>query len=157
MRELARAEATPITGTTTLEAAVADLRSGFGALRIETEGLVSVLLGMSPESIGVVLSHVADNAQRHGATTLTIASARDGDDWKLVIRDDGRGVSLANRARIFDSFFTTRREDGGTGMGLAIVRAMLEAHGGRIDLIEDDDANPPFGAAFALIVPLAQF
>ena len=52
----------------------------------------------------------------------------------MTVADDGEGVSPNNRTQIFDSFFTTRRDSGGTGMGLAIVRAMLDAHGGAIRL-----------------------
>lgn len=66
-----------------------------------------------------------------------------------------RGISRANRDRVFDSFFTTRRESGGAGMGLAIVRAMLEAHGGRIELLGDESDQAP-GAAFALTIPAAR-
>lgn len=61
------------------------------------------------------------------------------------------GVSPNNRSRVFESFFTTRRDRGGTGMGLAIVRAMLTAHGGWIDL---EDAGR--GAHFVVQVPLSQ-
>ena len=52
----------------------------------------------------------------------------------IKVTDNGEGVSPNNRTQIFDSFFTTRRDSGGTGMGLAIVRAMLDAHGGAIRL-----------------------
>ena len=61
----------------------------------------------------------------------------------MTVLDNGDGVSRNNRSRIFDSFFTTRRESGGAGMGLAIVRSMLHAHGGAIRLLEYDT-----GAAF---------
>ncbi|MGD9544298.1 MAG: ATP-binding protein [Methylocystis sp.] len=155
LRELARAEATPIAGETTLEKGLAELRSAFSALRIEAEGPLSASVGMSLENVSVALSHLADNAQRHGATKLTISCARKGDDLMIVVRDDGRGVSRANRDRIFDSFFTTQREEGGTGMGLAIVRAMLQAHGGSIDFIEEGDDETSRGAAFAIAIPLA--
>jgi signal transduction histidine kinase len=69
---------------------------------------------------------------------------------RIKVADDGEGVSPNNRGQIFDSFFTTRRERGGTGMGLAIVRAVLEAHGGTIRLV---DAGT--GAAFELKIPIA--
>ena len=68
----------------------------------------------------------------------------------VKISDNGEGISPNNRTQIFDSFFTTRREQGGTGMGLAIVRAVLEAHGGTIRLADSDS-----GAAFELTIPVA--
>ena len=70
---------------------------------------------------------------------------------RVRVTDDGVGVSPGNRARIFDPFFTTRRAEGGTGLGLGIVRALLRAHGGDIDLAESER-----GAAFALTLPSAQ-
>lgn len=69
---------------------------------------------------------------------------------RVDIRDDGQGISANNRAKIFDSFFTTRRDSGGTGMGLAIVQAMLTAHGGSIALVESGR-----GAHFAVTLPVA--
>jgi len=68
----------------------------------------------------------------------------------VKVSDNGEGVSPNNRTQIFDSFFTTRRDSGGTGMGLAIVRAMLDAHGGAIRLL--DSAQ---GTAFELTIPIA--
>ena len=66
------------------------------------------------------------------------------------IADDGAGISPGNRDRVFEPFFTTRREAGGTGMGLQIVRSMLAAHGGTIRLLPSES-----GAAFEIRVPLA--
>jgi len=66
------------------------------------------------------------------------------------VRNDGDPISEANRERIFDAFFTTRRDTGGTGMGLAIVKAVMTSHGGSIRLLPTER-----GAAFALQFPIA--
>ena len=55
---------------------------------------------------------------------------------RLMISDNGAGIASGNQERIFAPFFTSRRDQGGTGMGLAIVRSLLNAHGGRIDLVD---------------------
>src|SRR5258708_5932634 len=95
----------------------------------------------------------AENPVAVGATKLSasIAGLRSA-FAALDIRasDDGEGISANNRTQIFDSFFTTRRDSGGTGMGLAIVRAMLDAHGGAIRLLDIEQ-----GTAFELSIPLA--
>ncbi len=52
----------------------------------------------------------------------------------VEISDDGPGISPANAARVFEPFFTTARARGGTGLGLAVVRSLLAAHGGDIEL-----------------------
>ncbi|MFS8035541.1 ATP-binding protein [Xanthobacter sp. AM11] len=153
LRELARAEGLPTAGTTTLAAAVADLRTGFATARIEARGALLAPVRLSPENARIVLSHLADNALRHGARRLDISACREAGMLRVTVRDDGAGISAANRDKIFDNFFTTRRDSGGTGMGLPIVRAMLEAHGGGIAL--DRSEGPGRGAAFILSLSLA--
>jgi len=63
----------------------------------------------------------------------------------VLFCDNGRGVSPGNREKIYDPFFTTRREQGGTGLGLGIVRSLVEAHNGTIELREAGS-----GTTFAL-------
>jgi len=67
----------------------------------------------------------------------------------LEVADRGPGVPAGNRARIFDPYFTTKRE--GTGLGLAIVKKIVLDHGGSID-VED---RPGGGAVFRIALPLA--
>ncbi|MGE7469358.1 HAMP domain-containing sensor histidine kinase [Bosea sp. NPDC003192] len=138
LRELARAEATPTDGATSLGPVIEVLRSAFPRLAIQAGGDLASPIGMSAENLQIVLSHLADNAERHGATRLAVDAEPQADSIRLHVRDDGQGISPNNRARIFDSFFTTRRDSGGTGMGLAIVRAMLETHGGTISLSDSE-------------------
>jgi signal transduction histidine kinase len=67
----------------------------------------------------------------------------------LEIADRGLGVPAGSKARIFDPYFTTKRE--GTGLGLAIVKKIVLDHGGSID-VED---RPGGGAVFRIALPLA--
>jgi len=53
--------------------------------------------------------------------------------------NDGEPIADNNRDKVFKPFFTTRRESGGTGMGLEIARSMLRAHHGSINLSDTDD------------------
>jgi two-component system, OmpR family, sensor kinase len=89
-------------------------------------------LPLSAEGLTIVMGHLAENARLAGAATLT-CQLQPGP--VLIVRDDGPGISDGNKARIFEPFFTTNRDKGGTGMGLAIVRAVMEAHSHEIDLI----------------------
>ncbi len=154
LRDLARAEAMPTAGTTTLAAVVADLAAGFPALAIAATGDLGAPIRISPENARIVFAHLADNAQSHGARRLDLAAARESGAVRVRVADDGAGISPTNRERIFDSFFTSRRDSGGTGMGLPIVRAMLEAHGGDITLAAEGEAHRT-GASFVLHIPLA--
>lgn len=150
LRELARAEEPPTGGRTSVEQAIEALRSVTSGLAIDAAGDLAVPVAISLENLRIVLTHLADNALQHGAARLAIDVSRDSGSLRFDIRDDGPGISPNNRAQVFDSFFTTRRDSGGTGMGLAIVQAMLTAHGGSIRLVESER-----GAHFAVMLPVA--
>lgn len=139
LRDLARAEAPEPSGTASLDAVIAELRSSFDRLTIEAKGSAACDIGLSPESTMMVLSHLADNAARHNARTLQIAVSRDAQDVVAIVGNDGEPISAQNRDRVFDAFFTTRRDSGGTGMGLAIARAVLRSHGGAIRLLDAEE------------------
>jgi signal transduction histidine kinase len=150
LRDFARAENPVAVGAATLSGTLAALRPGFAALDIRASGELDTPTRMSEENAAIILSNLADNAVRHGSSRIDISATQKGNLLLVTLSDNGEGVSPNNRAHIFDSFFTTRRESGGTGMGLAIVRAMLDAHGGTIRLL--DSAR---GTAFELTIPLA--
>ena len=90
---------------------------------------------MSAEKAMIVLTHLTDNAVRHNATSVQIEAASESSSVRLTVSNDGDPISDANRDKIFDAFFTTRRDTGGTGMGLAIVQAVMVSHGGSIRLL----------------------
>ena len=98
-----------------------------------------------------VVRNLLDNAARHATSTVAVTV----DGARLVVEDDGPGIAEADRDRIFERF--TRldegraRDDGGSGLGLSIVRAVVEAHGGRVQV----DGSPHLGGA-RFTVDLAQ-
>ncbi len=147
MRDLARAENALPGGTSHLPEILERLRERFPSLVIVAESAAPIL-PIPPDDALLVLSHLADNAAAHGACKLTVSA--DADDFRtiLTVSNDGDAITPYNRDRIFEPFYTTRRESGGTGMGLTIVRAMLKAHGGDISL----DGNTDF-AGFHISLP----
>lgn len=151
LRELARADNPAIGGATSLAAIVQALQRRFEGLDLMVAGEDAPPIALSSENSDIVFGHLADNSMRHGATQLVIRAHESGGKLMVRVADNGSGVSSGNRDRIFDPFFTTRRAEGGTGMGLGIVRALLRAHGGDIALEECIQ-----GAAFVLALPLAQ-
>jgi PAS domain S-box-containing protein len=79
---------------------------------------------------------------------LSVATAKDGSNGVLVtVRDSGIGLDAASLARIFEAFYTTKSD--GMGMGLAISRTIIEAHGGQLWATP----NVPHGAIFRLKLP----
>ena len=86
---------------------------------------------VSAAAIETILETVVENARQAGASVVTIrVEAADGVCVSVV--DDGPGVAAADIERIFEPFFTGRREEGGAGLGLAIARSLLAASGGTI-------------------------
>ena len=90
-------------------------------------------------ALETVLTTLIDNARAAGAGHALIAAAHDGQTTTLRVTDDGGGIAPADRARIFEPFFTSRRETGGTGLGLPIARALIEGNRGSLTL----DATSP--------------
>jgi len=85
---------------------------------------------INSEGLGIVLRHLLGNAMAHGASQVTIRPTDSG----FEIADNGTGISDDISAQIFHPFFSTRREAGGTGMGLAIVARLIETLGGKISI-----------------------
>jgi signal transduction histidine kinase len=151
LRDFARAENPVAIGAAKLSVAVANLRSAFASLDIRASGDLDTAMRISEENAAIIFSNLADNAMRHGSSRLDISAMRQANLLLVKVADNGEGVSPNNRTQIFESFFTTRRDRGGTGMGLAIVRAMLDAHGGAIRLVDSEQ-----GTAFELTFPAAE-
>ena len=80
------------------------------------------------------LYNVVQNAIQamKGSGTLTISSQQDGDCVLMKIRDTGMGISAEHLQKIFDPFFTTKGPDEGEGLGLYIVRQIIEKYAGTI-------------------------
>ena len=150
LRELARAEVPLDAKGVSVQHVAEALRQRVPALQIVAMGDTEALFAMSPEAAMIVFAHLADNAAQHGATELIVTAARRGDKLRIIVGDNGSGIGKGNRERVFDPFFTTRRDDGGTGMGLGIARSMVQAHGGTIELMRPASER---GASFELILP----
>jgi signal transduction histidine kinase len=113
------------------------------------------LIEGDPTQIQQVLVNLVSNAfdamrqTPPGERKIEISTAGNGDDQvRLSVRDHGAGIPMEMRGRLFDQFFTTKEH--GLGMGLAIVRSIVEAHGGKIDAENVADG----GARFYFTLPI---
>jgi signal transduction histidine kinase len=81
-----------------------------------------------------------------GRGSIEIAVSRDGNGLAVTIADHGAGIPDDLRQRVFEPYFTTKRD--GTGLGLALVRQTIEAHNGTITVAE----TPGGGATFSIVL-----
>lgn len=142
LRRAARARESRHVGQCRLADMAAGLAAAHPTLKLRISG-ETVSFPMAATGLDLVLGHLLANAAQHGARAVELAASDDGP--VLEVRDDGPGISSGNGARVFDPFFTTRRGEGGTGMGLTIARNVLAAHGAALELLD-----APRGAAFRL-------
>jgi two-component system sensor histidine kinase KdpD len=123
------------------------------------EGLPAVRL--DAKAVAEVVYTLLDNAAKYSPTGTRIGVAVEGagDGWvRLSVEDEGAGVPRELRERVFDKFFRAMRDGDsgthqppGTGMGLAIARGIVEAHGGQIHI---EDARRGRGSRVVVTLPV---
>jgi signal transduction histidine kinase len=118
--------------------------------RIDVEARAGLAVRIAPEVLATVLETLVENSVQAGAGALAISAEPHRENLALSVADDGPGIVPADRERVFEPFFTGRREAGGAGMGLAIVRSLLAANGGTIVVQPSSE-----GALFVITLPLA--
>ena len=105
-----------------------------------------------------VLANLLENALRHtpAGGRVTVSARRRADEAELAVRDSGEGIPSDQLPRVFERFYRVdagrTRTRGGSGIGLAIARPLVEAHGGRI---RAQSAGPNRGAVFTVTLPVA--
>lgn len=109
-----------------------------------------------------VLTNLLENAAKYaepGTPIIVGARVENGPggahDLYLSVADRGEGIPRAEQGRVFDKFYRlegSRRRVGGTGMGLAIVKGLVEAHGGHVTV----ESTPGQGSTFTAILPIEQ-
>lgn len=156
--ELARAEAglhdtqrTPLDLVDMVDGLLASMRSDerFANVRFEREGAEAVPARVAAERLETALRNLLANAATFASPdgTVTVRLTEEPSTIVLQVVDTGPGIAEDDLPRIFDRYFTRRQ--GGTGLGLALCRAIVEAHGGTLSA-----ASPPGeGAVFTARLP----
>ena len=144
-----------------IEAAVRSVAEAYESkgVRLSTDitaGLPDLSLDL--ERIGQVLGNLLDNALRHtpvgGAVTMSAATSRRTGDLVLTVADSGEGIPAEHLPHVFERFYrvdTARdRAHGGSGIGLAIAKALVEAHGGQLTATSPGTGQ---GSTFRILLP----
>jgi len=110
---------------------------------------------VDPVRLDQVLTNLLDNARAYAAgSPVQVVARQAGGTVELRVADHGPGIPGPERERIFDQFYRLKgggRRPEGTGMGLAICRGIVEAHGGRLRV----ETTPGGGASFVLTLPVS--
>lgn len=107
---------------------------------------------LSRLEIEQVLINLIQNAVQatEGPAVITIRTGRTADSVWITVRDNGTGISEEQKQRLFDPLFTTRQEQGGTGLGLSVSNSIVRSYGGSIDV----DSVVGEGTTVAVTLPL---
>ncbi|MGQ3356248.1 MAG: sensor histidine kinase [Phreatobacter sp.] len=125
-------------------------------VKLQVEVPPGIVLDSYPGPYGQVVTNLFINALTHAfpdgrSGTFAIAAAAEGDQVVMTFRDDGVGMNAEVQRQAYDPFFTTRRGEGGTGLGLNIVFNIVTRRlGGRISL----SSTPGVGTTFRIVLPL---
>jgi signal transduction histidine kinase len=106
------------------------------ALPVDTRGVAAVKVRGDRKGLGHLVRNLLDNAARHAASRIEISTLLEDGAPVLLVDDDGPGIPDAERARVFERFTrlssSRSRDDGGAGLGLALVQRVAEQHGGAV-------------------------
>ncbi len=126
---------------------------------ISLGGLDAARVHGSQRDLERVLRNLTDNARNHAHSLIRISLSNENGVAELTVENDGVGIAVADRERLFERF--TRQDDsrvrsltgGGFGLGLAIARQVVVAHGGTLAI--HDRADGQSGVAFRIRIPTA--
>jgi signal transduction histidine kinase len=125
---------------------------------VQTERVSAGRVRGSREQLTRVVRNLLDNAVRHSTANVRVSLAAT-DEVVLTVEDDGPGIPVTQRGLVFERF--TRldegraRDAGGLGLGLAMVRAITERHGGNVEITDATDPAYP-GARVVVTLPSAE-
>jgi PAS domain S-box-containing protein len=117
------------------------------------EKLDSCHVFVNPLEIEQVLLNLIQNAVQaagNGPVKVHVSTERSPATVKIMVRDNGRGLTEAEKAQIFDPFYTTRQLEGGTGLGLSIAYSIVKDHSGSIEV----DSQVGQGTTVTVELPL---
>jgi signal transduction histidine kinase len=152
--ERAGVETEPVDVTELVGSELRDAQLRHPDLTLGFDGSSAPVMAVKP-GLRRVVRNLIENACSYGRDTVSVTIGSDASQMTLFVDDDGPGIPLDDRARVFERFVrldeSRARSSGGTGLGLAIVAEFVSANGGTVSIVD----SPLGGARFAVTVPLA--
>ncbi len=153
--------------STDIATEIDEIVSGFEPLaeahgvRLTTRLERGIVASVDRSALRQVVLNLLDNAVRYGppGQDVTITTKAAGDRWTLEVTDEGPGIPADERERIFTPYYRMARDTGGavggTGIGLAVVRRLVDEHGGRVHVAAaNGDGSAGAGARFVVALPI---
>ena len=124
-------------------------------LDVQIRGPLDVV--RDPAAVGLILHNLLDNAVRHSPpqTTVRLRAEPRAGYAEIVVEDEGIGIDPADLPRVFERFYSGRGSEvkGGSGLGLFLVRELVQAHEGSVDIRNRTDRA---GTVVTVLLPLAE-
>ena len=126
-------------------------------MHVEVDAAAPTVVRGDPDRLREVVDNLLDNALRHApaGSNVSVSVQRDGCEARLAVHDQGPGLSADAQAHVFDRFYRADRSrarvSGGLGLGLAIAKAIVDAHQGRLSV----DSALGQGATFTMRIALS--
>src|SRR4030088_2124220 len=127
-----------------------------GTVNVALAAAPLTILG-DPERLATAVDNLLQNAVKFsaGPPEIEVTGSRDDGHVRLVVRDHGLGIPAGARGRLFEKFYRVNDPElnnvVGTGIGLYLVRQVVEGHGGRVEVA----SQPGQGSAFEIDLPFA--
>ena len=118
-------------------------------LWMDTDEIQQIVLNLIANALAATPRGGQVSVTVEDTSLLSRTSNRETPALRLAVTDTGRGIASEMHARVFEPFFTTRAAEGGTGLGLAVVKALVTDHGGTITVT----STPGAGSEFVVVLP----
>mgnify|MGYP000291848661 CR=1 FL=1 len=162
LKDFARSETDEIKQEVNLNAVVAtavrlvdkSIRSATNQFEMHLDARQPIILGRAQRIEQVIINLIINACDAlespQGYIKLTTSISLDLQQVYIVIEDQGKGIAAEHLTRLTDPFFTTKRDQGGTGLGLSVSAGIIQSHAGRLAF----DSQPALGTSVTVTLPL---
>ncbi len=111
-----------------------------------------VFFNLDADAFSKIANNLISNALKYAKTKITVSLRQKGNNLELSVSDDGKGIDINERNKIFDTFYQPEGSKAGSGIGLHLAKLLTEKHGGTIQVSNNKEG----GAVFTVTIPLLE-